>query len=110
MDNRKKQKILVSEKNYEKEIIESSQLILLEFFAPWCPKCAMMEDVVEEVFEEYDGSLKVCQINIEESKTLAEQFEVEIVPVFFVVQSGTILASVVGNVSKQTLKQMIELQ
>lgn len=73
-------KIRVTAKNYPQEVLRSETPVLVEFFAVWCGKCAMMEDVLDEIAKEYDGRVKVCQIEIEESAVLAAEFEVGIVP------------------------------
>ena len=75
-------KIRVTAKNYPQEVLRSETPVLVEFFAVWCGKCAMMEDVLDEIAKEYDGRVKVCQIEIEESAVLAAEFEVGIVPAF----------------------------
>ena len=77
-------KIRVTAKNYQQEVLKSETPVLVEFFAVWCGKCAMMEDVVDEIAREYNGRVKVCQIEIDESEVLAAEFEVEIVPTFVV--------------------------
>ncbi len=70
------------------EVLRSETPVLVEFFAVWCGKCAMMEDVLDEIAKEYDGRVKVCQIEIEESAVLAAEFEVGIVPAFVVFRDG----------------------
>ncbi|MFR5507357.1 MAG: thioredoxin family protein [[Ruminococcus] torques] len=77
-------KIRVTAKNYPQEVLRSETPVLVEFFAVWCGKCAMMEDVLDEIAKEYDGRVKVCQIESEESAVLAAEFEVGIVPAFVV--------------------------
>ena len=81
-------KIRVTAKNYPQEVLRSETPVLVEFFAVWCGKCAMMEDVLDEIAKEYDGRVKVCQIEIEESAVLAAEFEVGIVPAFVVFRDG----------------------
>ena len=71
-------KIRVTSENYRQEVLESDIPVLVEFFADWCSKCAMMEDTVDLVAANCGGCFKVCQIEIEDSADLAEQFQVEI--------------------------------
>lgn len=100
-------KIRVTAKNYEQEVLKSETPVLVEFFAVWCGKCAMMEDVVDEIAREYDGRAKVCQIEIEESEVLAAEFEVEIVPTFVVFDGGKPVAAASGVLAKQVLIDMM---
>lgn len=100
-------KIRVTAKNYPQEVLRSETPVLVEFFAVWCGKCAMMEDVVDEIAELYDGRVKVCQIEIDESETLAAKFEVEIVPTFVVFRNGEPVSAASGVLAKEVLEEMI---
>ena len=100
-------KIRVTAKNYPQEVLRSETPVLVEFFAVWCGKCAMMEDVVDEIAELYDGRVKVCQIEIDESETLAAECEVEIVPTFVVFRNGEPVSAASGVLAKEVLEEMI---
>lgn len=101
-------KVRVTARNYESEVLRSEKPVLVEFFADWCGKCAMMEDVLEEFSKEQARSLKVCQIEIDESAGLAAQFEVEVVPTFIVFKGGEPIAAASGVLDKETLAEMME--
>ena len=102
-------KIRVTAKNYPQEVLRSETPVLVEFFAVWCGKCAMMEDVLDEIAKEYDGRVKVCQIEIEESAVLAAEFEVGIVPAFVVFRDGKPVNYVNGVLAKDVLIRMLEI-
>lgn len=101
-------KIRVTAKNYPQEVLKSKMPVFVEFFAAWCGKCAMMEDIVDEVAREYGGRVKVCQIDIDESEDLAAEFEVEVVPTFVVFKGGKPVSAASGILKKEVLYQMIE--
>lgn len=100
-------KIRVTAKNYRQEVLEAELPVLVEFFAEWCGKCAMMEDVVEQITQKCGGIMKVCQIEIDESADLAERFEVEIVPTFVIFRNGEPVSAAGGVVNKGVLLDMI---
>lgn len=100
-------KVRVTTKNYEREVLESELPVLVEFFADWCGKCAMLEDAVEEIAEEQEGILKVCQIEIEESAKLAQEFEVEVVPTFVIFRNGKPVSAASGVLHKETVLEML---
>ena len=102
-------KIRVTAKNYPQEVLRSETPVLVEFFAVWCGKCAMMEDVLDEIAKEYDGRVKVCQIEIEESAVLAAEFEVGIVPAFVVFRDGKPVKYANGVLAKDVLIRMLEI-
>lgn len=100
-------KIRVTSQNYHQEVLQAGIPVLVEFFAAWCGKCAMMEDIVTELAEEYDGVIKVCQIEIDESESLTRKFEVEVVPTFVVFKNGNPVSAASGVLNKETLDDMI---
>lgn len=102
-------KIRVTAKNYQQEVLKSETPVLVEFFAVWCGKCAMMEDVVDEIAREYNGRVKVCQIEIDESEVLAAEFEVEIVPTFVVFKGGRPVSAASGVLAKKVLVDMMRV-
>ena len=102
-------KIRVTAKNYPQEALRSETPVLVEFFAVRCGKCAMMEDVLDEIAKEYDGRVKVCQIEIEESAVLAAEFEVGIVPAFVVFRDGKLVNYANGVLAKDVLIRMLEI-
>lgn len=98
----------VTVESYRQEVLLSDIPVLVEFFAAWCGKCAMMEDVVEELAGKYAGVMKVCQIEIEESADLAAKFEVEVVPTFVLFQCGKPIAAAGGVLTRESLEDMIQ--
>lgn len=101
-------KIRVTAENYEREILNCALPVLVEFYAKWCSKCAMMEDVMEELARDYGGVFRVCQIEIDESSELAGQFEVGIVPTFVVFRKGKPVAAASGLLSRESLIRMVQ--
>lgn len=101
-------KIRVTAENYEREVLNSALPVLVEFYAKWCSKCAMMEDVMEELARDYEGVFRVCQIEIDESSELADRFEVGIVPTFVVFRNGKPVAAASGLLSRESLIRMVQ--
>ena len=66
-------KIRVTAKNYPQEVLQSETSVLVEFFAAWCAKCAMMESIVDELAEEYDSRVKICQIEFPHLSSLKKE-------------------------------------
>lgn len=100
-------RVRVTAKNYQREVLSEKKPVLVEFFAEWCSKCAMMEDVVETISEKCDRDLKVCQIEIDESAELAEEFQVEIVPTFVIFKGGELVSVASGVSDKDVLLDML---
>ena len=100
-------KIRVTSDNYRKEVLQSAIPVLVEFFATWCGKCAMMADVLTDLAKEHEGIFRVWQIDIDQSADLASEFEVEVVPTFVVFKNGRPVAAAGGVLTKEALAKMI---
>ena len=65
--------VKVTEKSFQREVCGSPRPVLVEFYASWCPKCAMMQDVLAQ-FSETHPEIKVCQVDTGEESRLADQY------------------------------------
>ncbi len=91
---------------FEAEVRDSQQPVLLEFYASWCPRCAMMEDVVEEFASANRGKIKVCRIDEADAALLMDQYGIDRVPTFLAFSSGKLTGAVVGAVSREVLEKL----
>ncbi|MGM0615558.1 MAG: thioredoxin [Pseudomonadota bacterium] len=98
----------VTNANFEQEVINADQPVLLKFWAPWCGPCKVMAPVVDEVAEERGDGLKVVSINVDDAPEIAAEQGVRGVPTVMLFKSGTKVASLVGAQSKSQLNQFIE--
>ena len=100
--------INVTTADFQKEVMESEKIVLLDFWAPWCGPCRMLGPIVESIAEEYPD-VKVCKVNVDEEGDLAQQFGVMSIPAVFVLENGKIINQSVGVKPKQQLLEMLGL-
>nr|WP_308753837.1 thioredoxin [uncultured Anaerotruncus sp.] len=94
--------------NFTKEVLQSEQAVLLDFWAPWCGPCRMVSPIVDQVAEEVDGRAKVGKVNVDEQPELAAQFGVMSIPTLVVMKQGKAVATRVGVQSKQAILNMLD--
>lgn len=99
--------IKLTEANFEQEVMNAGQPVLVDFYADWCGPCKMMAPVVEEIAEE-ESSVKVCKINIDEEMGVAQRFGVMSIPTFIAFNKGEITGRQVGAVPKSALVKMVK--
>ena len=86
------------------EIEKSLLPALVEFYAGWCPKCAMMEDVVAQFAAENAGAVRVYRIDADQSEELMESYGLNRVPTFLSFRGGKVKGAVTGVVTKKELE------
>jgi thioredoxin 1 len=94
--------------NFQKEVVESAQPVLVDFYADWCGPCQMMMPVVEKLAEKYDGRVKVGKVNSDEQQELASAFNVMSIPSFFFIKNGKVVDQAVGTMPPAALEARVE--
>ncbi len=98
---------VITKENFEAEVLQSSQTVLVDFWASWCGPCKMLSPVIDEIAEE-NGNIKVGKVNVDEQPELAQKFEVMSIPMLVVFKDGQAVKSSVGVQPKQAILAMTE--
>ena len=83
--------IVITNENFEKEVINSQKPVLLDFWSPTCGPCLRLAPLVDEIANEQDA-VKICKVNVSEYPELAMQFDIMSIPLLVLVQDGKIVA------------------
>ena len=94
--------------NFEQEVVGASGKVLVDFTAAWCGPCKRLAPIVEEVADELAGQVKVGKLDIDEAPVTAAKFQVRGVPTLMVFEGGQQVGQVVGLVSKNKVKALID--
>ena len=99
--------VKLTTENFDQEVLQAGQTVLVDFYADWCGPCKMMGPVVEELAGEETG-VKVCKINIDEEMDLAQRFGVMSIPTFISFNGGEIRGKQIGAVPKSALVDLVK--
>ena len=99
----------ISANQFQEEVLDSKDIVLVDFFATWCGPCQAMIPVLDELSTELPAGKKAVKIDIDEAPQLAAQYGVMSIPTFKVFKDGQIVNEALGMQSKEALKQMLEV-
>ncbi len=96
---------------FEQQVLKSDKLVLVDFWAQWCPPCRMMAPVLEKLAEQFEDKLDVVKIDIEQSddnRQLAGEYGVQGIPNMQVFKNGVVVKEIVGMRPLQGLTQELK--
>ena len=106
--NTDKKHVKLNEENFEREVLESREPVLVDFWADWCQPCHAIAPAIEALASEFDGSATVGKLDVEENSTLAERFSILSIPTLLFFEGGREVDRVTGVVPKQVLAEKLE--
>jgi thioredoxin 1 len=95
--------VTVSDGVFESTVISSAKPFLLDFWAPWCGPCRMMEPLLEEIAAEFGGKVVVGKLNVDDNPETAMRYDVMSIPTLLVFANGAVAKKLVGAMPKKKL-------
>jgi thioredoxin 1 len=98
----------VTAATWEKEVLNSSGLVMIDFWAVWCGPCRIIAPTVEELAKEYAGKIKILKLNTDENPDIASKYKIMGIPTLMFFKGGQKVDQVVGAVPKPQLKAKLD--
>ena len=95
----------VSEATFQNEVLESNQPVLVDFTAVWCGPCKMLDPVVRQLAQEWEGKVKVYKLDVDENPAVAMNYQVMGIPTLVLFKDGEQVERVTGYQPKDRLEK-----
>ena len=99
--------INLTNENYE-SILNSTEPVVVDFWATWCGPCKMVSPVIEDLASEFEGKTAVCKLNVDEMPDIAAQYKIMSIPTVMIFKNGEIVDKAVGVRTKEEYQNMIK--
>ena len=97
----------VNAKDFEQEVLEAKETVLVDFWAPWCGPCRMQAPILEKFAEEHPA-IKVVKVNVDDNQELAMEHNISSIPSLLVFKNGEAVNFAVGLQSKSALENLVK--
>ncbi len=100
--------IQLTDDTFDKDVVQSPEPVLVDFWAPWCGPCRMLSPVIEEISKEYTGKVRVAKINTDEHPNAASRYKISAIPTLLFFKGGKVVEQLVGVHSKAEIKKTLD--
>ena len=98
----------ITDSSFEKDVLNSSKPVLVDFWAEWCGPCRQIGPALEELSKELGGKIVVAKLNVDENPTTPVKYGVKGIPTLMIFKDGQVAATKIGAMPKQKIKEWID--
>jgi thioredoxin 1 len=100
--------LVLTQDNFDKEVLQSSQPVLVDFWAEWCGPCKAIAPILDELAHDYDGKVRIAKVDIDQHQALAAQYGITAIPTLLLFKQGQVVDQIRGLRSKKDLKNSLD--
>ena len=100
--------ITIASETFESDVLASSVPVIVDFWAPWCGPCRVMNPIVTDLAQDYGDTLKVGKINVDEVEAIASQYNITAIPTLLIFKDGEVVERIPGLATKATILKRLQ--
>ena len=100
--------VILTDENFEQEVLNATEPVLVDFWATWCGPCRMLAPVVEQLAQDYAGKVKVCKMDVDQGMNTAGKYQISSVPTLIAFKNGQVVFQAGGLRSKEALAAKLD--
>lgn len=102
--------VVISDANFDTEVLKSNVPVLVDFWAAWCGPCRQIAPIIDELAKEYKGKVKIGKLDTEENSGIPAKFGITAIPTIMIFKNGNVVNKMIGVKSKKDLKAELDAQ
>jgi thioredoxin 1 len=99
--------ITITDENFASEVINSTEPVLIDFWATWCGPCKMIAPIVEELAGEFSGKIKIGKLDVDNNQQTSIEYGVRSIPTLLIFKNGKVADTIIGAVPKSNIVQKL---
>ena len=100
--------VTISNDDFDTQVLQSSQVVFVDFWATWCPPCRRIAPFVEELANDYKGRAVVAKVDVDEAGDVASRYGITSIPTLMVFKNGEPVEAVAGALPKSEMARLID--
>ncbi len=107
MEQETKKYVTLTDDTFDREVLDSSKPVLVDFWAPWCGPSRVMAPVIDQLAQEFDSQATVAKLNVDDHHQVAARYGIQSIPTLMIFHNGKVIDQIVGSVPKTRIAQRL---
>src|SRR5687767_10789102 len=99
-----------TDQNFETEVLQASEPVLVDFWAEWCMPCRMLAPTIEKIASDYNGRVKVGKLDTDSNRDVAMRYSISAIPTVILFKGGQVVQKFVGLRQERDFKEVLDAQ